>query len=459
MTRGLLALVLAAGKGTRFKSDRIKVLHPLLGRPMIRLVVDCVQALRPETVTLVVGHQRETVMEELSSRRVEYVVQKDQRGTAHAVLSAAAILRKKQDKDLLVINGDLPLIRPETLRPLVKQHRREENALTFLAAEMEDPTGFGRIVSGGDGTIRIIEEREATAAQRKIKEVNVGVYLFRVRDLLEALPRISDKNRKREFYLTDIIEIMSASGKKVGTCRAPGEQEIVGINERLELARAAEILRLRKLRALAESGVTILDPAGTWVDLDVRIGRDTILYPSVFLEGRTRIGEGCTLYPFVHIRDSRVEDGAEILSSTVVEESRVGKNARVGPFAHLRPKSVVGEGARVGNFVEMKNTVFGKRSKAGHLSYLGDSVVGEEANIGAGTITCNYDGERKHRTRIGDKAFIGSGVELVAPVKIGKGAYVGAGSTITKDVSDGALAVGRSRQVEKRGWARRKRKK
>lgn len=459
MKKKHLALVLAAGKGTRFKSDKIKVLHPMLGKPMIHLVVDCMFALGSEAVYVVVGHQKDEVMKEEFSKPVEFIHQKKQLGTAHAVLAAKKMLQVNKDKDLLVINGDLALIRPESLRPLIKQHRKEKNALTFLSAIMDDPSGFGRVTYHNNGLIRIFEEKDATPAQRKIKEVNVGVYLFRIEDLLKALPKISNKNFKGEFYLTDIIEIMSWGMGRVGVCRAPVQQEIVGINDRYELAKAVEILRQRKIKSLASGGVTIYDPSTTWIDLDVKIGRDTTIFSSVILEGKTVVGQGCKLYPFVHVRNSRVGHEAKILTSTMIEESTIERGAQIGPFTHLRPKSFVKSGAKVGNFVEMKNTVFGRGSKAGHLSYLGDAEVKDNVNIGAGTITCNFDGKKKHKTIIEEGAFIGSGTELVAPVKIGKDAYVGAGSTINKNVSSGALAVSRSKQVEKPGWGKKKRKK
>ena len=459
MKKNLIALVLAAGKGTRFKSDTIKVLHPMLGKPMIHLVVDCMLALRPENVFVVVGHQKDDVMQEEYSKPIRFIHQKKQLGTAHAVLAAKNILKSNREKDLLVMNGDLTLIRPETLRPMIRQHRKHNNALTFLSAEMADPTGFGRVTYHENNVIKIFEERDATSAQRRIKEVDVGVYLFRIKELLEALPKIANNNIKGEFYLTDIIEIMSVQGQRVGVHKAPAEQEIVGINDRYELAKAVEILRQRKIMSLAESGVTIYDPATTWIDLDVKIGRDTTIYSSVIIEGKTKIGRGCILYPFVHLRDTRVGDDVSVLTSTVIEESTIERGAQVGPFTHLRPKSIIKAGAKVGNFVEMKNTVFGSGSKAGHLSYLGDSDIRNNVNIGAGTITCNYDGKKKHKTFIDEGAFIGSGTELVAPVKIGKDSYVGAGSTITKNVSSGALAVSRSKQIEKPGWGRKKRKK
>jgi bifunctional UDP-N-acetylglucosamine pyrophosphorylase/glucosamine-1-phosphate N-acetyltransferase len=426
---------------------------------MLRYVVDCVVRLKPEKVFVVVGYQREDVIEEVLSGLVGCVVQKNQRGTAHAVLSAKEVLAKKKRKDLLIINADLPLLRPQTLRPFVSFHQRHGNALTFLSAELENPTGFGRVLRSGKEVERIIEERDASASERRIKEINAGVYLFRIDDLFQVLPKISNKNKKGEYYLTDAIEIMLKQGKKVGIFKTSHPEEIVGINDRYELAKAVEVLRDRKIKSLTRQGVTVYDPSSAWIDTDVKVGRDTIIYSSVFLEGKTVIGQDCRLYPFVHIADSKVGDRVKILSSTMIEKSTIHDEAQIGPFSRLRPKSIVREGARIGNFVEMKNSIFGKRSKAGHLSYLGDCTVEENVNIGAGTITCNYDGQKKYRTTIRKGAFIGSGTELVAPVEIGKNAYVGAGSTITKDVSPEALAVTRGKQVEKSLWAKKKRKK
>lgn len=453
MRKGFFALVLAAGEATRFKSEKNKVLYPLLGKSMLHHVLDFVFKLKPTKVYVVVGSQKEEVMKDVSARKVEFITQRKQLGTAHAVLAAKSRLQKKKDMDVLILNADLPLLRPETLRSMLLFHRRERNSLTFLSAELENPKGFGRVVRAPD-KIKIVEEREVSPFLRRIKEVNAGVYLFRIKDLLKALPRVSNQNKKREYYLTDLVEILSAK-KKVAAFKTSHLEEIVGVNNRYELAKAVEVLRERKIKALAKQGVTVYDPLTTWVDLDVKIGKDTTIYPSVIIEGRSLVGRKCRLYPFVHIIDSRLGNRVKILSSTVIEESLIEDDAQVGPFSRLRPKTVVRSGAKVGNFVEMKNTVFGKFSKAGHLSYLGDCRVKERVNVGAGTITCNYDGRKKHRTSIGADAFIGSGTELVAPLKIGKGAYIGAGSTITKNVRPGSLAVSRSKQVEKPGWARR----
>ena len=459
MKKGLSALILAAGKGTRFKSDKIKVLHSLMGKSMLQLVVDSVQRLGPDRIHIVVGYQKDLVQKSLTGQNIDFVFQSKQLGTAHAVLAAQAALKKEADKDLLIMNGDLPLIRSETLKPLLRNHRKKGNSLTFLTTDLDDPTGFGRVMLSEDKTFRIIEEKDATPAQRKEKEINVGIYLFRIKDLLKGLTQVSNKNKKGEYYLTDMIEILSRNGRKVGKYKTRNTEEIVGVNDRYELARANDVLRLRKIKSLNEQGVTVYDPGSTWIDLDVKVGRDTVLYPSVILEGESVIGSHCTLYPYVHVIDTRVGKRVKLLSSSMFEQSVILDDAQVGPFTHLRPNTVIRQGAKVGNFVEMKNTDFGRHSKAGHLSYLGDADIQEDVNIGAGTITCNYDGARKSRTKIESGAFIGSGTELIAPVKIGKKAYVGAGSTITKDVSPESLAVSRSRQEERPGWAKRKRKK
>jgi bifunctional UDP-N-acetylglucosamine pyrophosphorylase/glucosamine-1-phosphate N-acetyltransferase len=459
MKQGFHALILAAGKGTRFKSDIIKVLHPLMGRTMIDIVLDSIFRLRPDRIHLVAGYQKDRVQEALKSRGLDFVEQKPQLGTAHAVMAACSQLRQDKDADLLVMNADLPLIRTETLRPLLRQHRRQGNALTFMTSVMENPFGFGRVIYLENGRTRIVEEKDATPAQRKLKEANVGIYVFKIRDLLWVLPKISNHNKKREYYLTDTIEILSASGRKVTPCPAESDAEIVGVNDRVELARAVETLRERKITSLAEKGVTFYDPASTWVDFDVSIGRDTVIYPMVVLEGKTKIGERCVIYPGTHIMDARIGHDVSVLTASVLEEAKVEEGCRIGPYARLRPGTILRAGARVGNFVEMKKTDFGPGSKAMHLSYVGDTDVGAKVNIGAGTITCNYDGVKKSKTRIESGAFIGSGTQLIAPVKVGKNAYVGAGSTITKDVSPDALAVSRARQSEKKGWARKRKRK
>jgi bifunctional UDP-N-acetylglucosamine pyrophosphorylase/glucosamine-1-phosphate N-acetyltransferase len=456
MRKGFFALILAAGKGTRFKSEIIKVLHPMLGKSMLRLVLDCIFRLRPEKVFVVVGTQKEKVMKEAPSSKVEFITQPRPLGTAHAVQAAKNALNKGGEKDILIINGDLPLMTPETLRPLLALHRKEGNSLTFLSADLENPSGFGRIVRSGD-EIRIVEEKDATPSQRRIKEVNAGVYVFRIKDLLEALPKLSNKNKKSEYYLTDVTGIMSQEGKSIGVHKTENKKDLIGVNGRYELALAIEVLRERKIKALAEKGVTVYDPRTAWIDLDVKIGPETIIYSSVIIEGASVVGSDCRIYPFVHIVDSKIGNRVKILSSTMIEESVIEDEAQVGPFTHFRPKTIIKSRAKVGNFVEMKNTIFGKKSKAGHLTYLGDCEVREDVNIGAGTITCNYDGKKKYKTFIDAGVFIGSGTELVAPLRVGKKAYIGAGSTITRDVAPESLAVARSKQVVRQGRDPRKR--
>jgi len=452
-------LVLAAGKGTRFKSHLIKVLHTLLGRTMLGWVLESVSGLDPDKISVVVGYQKQEVKKEIDGEKIAFIHQKKQLGTAHAVGSARDYIKNHLNKDILIMNGDLPLIRTATLKPLVEKHQREKNDLTFMSAEMENPTGFGRLVYGKKGRITIVEEKEATEEEKKIKEANVGIYIFRAEALLKTLPKISNQNKKKEYYITDAVEILSGEGGRVKVFKTENTKEIVGVNDRFEMGLAAKELCLRKIRTLSAEGVTFYDPDSTWIDAEVKIGRDTVIHPFVVLEGNTEIGKECVIFPSVHIINSHISDQVKVLNSTLIEHSTIEEQVKVGPSAHLRPETVLKKGSKVGNFVEMKKTVFGERSKAGHLTYLGDSKVGKEVNIGAGTITCNYDGRKKNKTVIEDGAFIGSGVELVAPVKVGKNAYIGAGSTITKDVSPDSLAVERSSQKQRKGWVKNRRKK
>ncbi|MCD6194148.1 MAG: bifunctional UDP-N-acetylglucosamine diphosphorylase/glucosamine-1-phosphate N-acetyltransferase GlmU, partial [Candidatus Aminicenantes bacterium] len=324
---------------------------------------------------------------------------------------------------------------------------------------MGNPYGFGRVVEVAPGKYKVIEEREASPEEKRIKLANVGIYLGRIRDLLEALPQVSNDNSKKEYYLTDLIEILSCQDKKVQPFILPESEEIVGVNDRFELAQAIRVLQRRRNREFCEKGVTLLDPDSIWIEMEVEIEPDTVIWPEVILAGRTRIGRECEIESFCLIRDSKLKNKVHVFPSSVIEGSCLDDETHVGPFTHLRPGTHLRRGSRVGNFVEMKKTDFGPGSKALHLSYLGDSKVGQRVNIGAGTITCNYDGLKKYETVIEDEVFVGSGTQLVAPVKVGRGAYIGAGSTITKNVSPEALAVARSRQIEKKGWARRKKRK
>lgn len=462
MKKGLLTLALADEGEARFKSEKIKFLYPLLGKSMLRLVLETILGLKPEKIYVITGSQKAEVEEEIKkgigSYRVELITE-ERRGKkkSPAFLVLKNALGRQKEKDLLVVRGDLPLIQAVTLKALLSFHRRRGNSLTVMSAELDNPSGFRRVIRQETGKLKIIDETKAPLATGKQKEVYTGVYVVKIQDFLRALIRTSRSAKKADFSFESVLELMNE--KKVGLFPTPSPQDILSINTRYELAKAATLLRERKIKELAESGVTVYDPSSAWIDLDVQIGKDTVIYPSVILERKTIIGKNCWVYPGAHLVKARIGNRVRIFSSTVIEDATVEDEAQVGPFARLRPKTVVRSGARVGNFVEMKNADLGRYSKALHMTYLGDCEVGENANIGAGTITCNFDGVKKHKTIIERETFIGSGTELVAPVRIGKGAYVGAGSTITKNVSPGALAVARGKQVEKLGWARRKRAK
>ncbi|HRY29472.1 MAG TPA: bifunctional UDP-N-acetylglucosamine diphosphorylase/glucosamine-1-phosphate N-acetyltransferase GlmU [Elusimicrobiota bacterium] len=448
-------LVLAAGEGTRMKSSLPKVLHEAAGEPLLEHVFRAAAPLRGP-VGVVVGHGAERVRERYAGRCL-FFLQKRRLGSGDAVKSAAAWL-KRRGGDVVVLCGDAPLIRPGTLKRLTAVHRREKNAVTLLTARVSDPFGYGRIVRDAVGRPRaIVEHRDATPEQRRIDEINSGMYCFRAKDLRAALKRLRPDNEKKEYYLTDAVAFLADRGRPVGALCLDSEEEVLGVNRRSELAAADKILRRRTLEKLMAAGVTVVDPDSTYVDAGVRVGRDTVLYPQTFLKGRTAVGRGGRIGPFSFLQDCRVGDDAE-LRAVFAYGSVVGPGARVGPFTHLRPGTRIGAGARVGNFVETKNSRVGPKSKVSHLSYVGDAVLGADVNVGAGAITCNYDGFRKHRTHIGSGAFVGSNANLVAPVRVGRGAIVGAGSTIVRDVPADALALERATEIVKKGWARRKRR-
>jgi bifunctional UDP-N-acetylglucosamine pyrophosphorylase/glucosamine-1-phosphate N-acetyltransferase len=450
-------LVLAAGKGTRMKSARPKVLHAAAGRALIDYVLDAAASLSPATVTVVVGHQGEDVARWVSARPgVRTVVQEPQLGTAHAVLQAEGAL-DGQAGTLVLLSGDVPLLSRGTLRALLDTHVTAGAAATVLTARLENPYGYGRIVRDDGAIARIVEERDASPAERAIDEINTGVYAFEVASLFSALRGIAASNAQGEYYLTDLVAAFRRTGRPVATVSVGDPREILGVNSRADLARVGAIVRQQVNEQLMAAGVSIVDPATTYIDAGVTVGPDTVIHPNVYLEGRTRIGSGCEILPNVRIVDGVIGDHVVINSFTVITESTVASDVRIGPFAHLRPGSDVRAGAHIGNFVELKKTVFGEGSKASHLSYLGDATIGAGVNIGAGTITCNYDGVNKNQTVIGDGAFIGSDSQLVAPVTIGEGAYVAAGSSIVEDVPPGALGIARGRQANIEGWVERKR--
>jgi bifunctional UDP-N-acetylglucosamine pyrophosphorylase/glucosamine-1-phosphate N-acetyltransferase len=451
----LHVVVLAAGKGTRMKSSQPKVLHELAGRPIIEHVLRTVDALHATSTIVVVGHGADRVRAALSSRpSLEFAVQSPQLGTGHALLQAESALSGKSGT-VLLLYADVPLLQPGTLTRLVEHHRTHKAAATVLTMELPEPYGYGRIVRDKKGLIsRIVEERDASGEQRRIREVNSGLYCFNMQPLFGALHQLATDNAQGEYYLTDLVSMYRQRKLRVETLMVDTPGELRGVNSRLDLAELGGVLRARKNRdALLE------DPASTFIDMDVTIAPDTVIGPGVVLQGTTKIGEGCRIHAGCRITNSTVGARVVMLDHSIVIDSTIGSDARIGPFAHLRPQSEVGEGAHVGNFVELKKTSMGKGAKANHLAYLGDATIGAGANIGAGTITCNYDGVNKHPTIIEDGAFIGSDSQLVAPVRVGAGAYVGAGSTITKDVPADALAVSRTPQQNRPGWAAARRAK
>ena len=451
-------IVLAAGKGTRMRSRRPKVLHPLAGQSLIDRVLRTSRTLGPSTLTVVVGHQSDLVQTALSHHRdLQFVRQEPQLGTAHALQQARSALASVQG-NLVVLSGDVPRLRSATLTALIDTHEAAGAAATVLTAALERPYGYGRIVRSHGEMVGIVEETYATPEQRSIREINGGVYVFEIEPLFDALDQIPQAGPKRERYLPAIVPLYRRRGLRVDTVTAEDPDEIRGINSQTELAEVSSIVRQSKNEGLMGAGVTIEDPLTTYIDDDVTVGPDTIIHPGVRLEGRTHVGERCEIQSWVRVVDSTIEDDCTVRNCCVVTEARLASGSVVGPFAHLRPGSTLESGARVGNFVEMKQSTLGRGSKANHLSYLGDATIGNRVNVGAGTITCNYDGTAKNRTTIADGVFIGSGSQLVAPVTVGQDGYIAAGSCITEDVPPGALGVARARQENKPGWVEKKRK-
>jgi bifunctional UDP-N-acetylglucosamine pyrophosphorylase/glucosamine-1-phosphate N-acetyltransferase len=457
----LHVVVLAAGKGKRMKSLRPKVLHRVAGLPMVEYVLATAAALNPRSTTLVVGYQAETLRSALVRHPgLAFVVQEPQLGTAHALLAAEMALRAARGT-LVLLSGDVPLLSARTLKTLVDHHEAVKAMATVVTAVVDDPGGYGRIIragQSGEQIARIVEDKDATPAERDVREINSGIYAFALDGLFETLRGIAAENAQGEHYLTDLIAIYRRLGTKAETVTVENPDEIRGINSRSELAEVSRLVRDQKTAELMASGVTIEDPSTAYIDRDVVIGEDTVIHPGVSIEGRTQIGTGCEIHSGVRIVDSHIGDGVTILDHCVIAEARIANQVRVGPFAHLRKGADVRENARVGNFVELKQTVLGEGSKSMHLTYLGDATIGARVNIGAGTITCNYDGEKKTRTVIEDGAFIGSDTQLIAPVTIGKDAYVGSGTTIREDVPPGALAVSAGKQRNIEGWVDKKKK-
>jgi bifunctional UDP-N-acetylglucosamine pyrophosphorylase / glucosamine-1-phosphate N-acetyltransferase len=439
----IFAVVLAAGKGTRMKSNRAKVLHTLCGVPMVNYVIEAIRPLSPERLLVVVGHQAGLV-EAVLPNDAEPVLQKEQRGTGDAVRVALEALEGEEEGVLLVVNGDGPLVSDRTLGELVERHRSAQVGATVLVAELDDPGGLGRVIEDA-GVVSIVEERDATEAEREIQLVNLGLYAFDLPEIRDAIGRVEADNGQGELYLTDVLGIIGLRSRAV-TYHLKNLEEANLVNDRSQLARAEEILRRRILDAHMRDGVTVRDPVSTHIEASVEIGRDTVILPGTFLRGSTKIGSDCVIGPSTDLLDTAVGEGA-LVEHSVGRGAEVGPRASVGPYAFLRPGTVLGPDAKVGAYCEIKNTRVGRGSKVPHLSYVGDAEIGEGANLGAGTITANYDGVNKSRTKIGDGVFTGVNTNLIAPVTIGEGAYLGAGSVVNKDIPPGKLAVGMPARV------------
>jgi bifunctional UDP-N-acetylglucosamine pyrophosphorylase/glucosamine-1-phosphate N-acetyltransferase len=451
--------IMAAGKGTRLKSQLPKVLHEVGGKPLLAHVIRAATAITPASdVFVIIGHEAELVRAATQKTGVRFVLQPEQHGTGHALMVAQPALAGYDH--VIVLSGDAPLITPETITRLRDFHLQARAAMTLLSADLENPTGYGRVLRKSPASPEVkavVEEKAASPAQKKIHEINSGFYVFAIPDLHQNITHLSTANAHGEYYLTDMAAILRKAKRKVVATKTANPSEVLGGNTRAELAEIDEKMRLAKCRQLMADGVTVFYPATCVIDIDVQIAPDTVIEPYVQLLGNTKIGTACRVRSYSVIRDSEVADGVTIRPGSLIEESRIEAGAVIGPYSHLRPGSEIGEAAHVGNFVETKKIKLGKGSKANHLTYLGDADIGVGVNIGAGTITCNYDGVHKHTTVIEDGVFIGSDSTLVAPVRVGKGAYVAAASCITENVPEDALAVGRSRQIVKDGWARAKR--
>jgi bifunctional UDP-N-acetylglucosamine pyrophosphorylase/glucosamine-1-phosphate N-acetyltransferase len=456
--------ILAAGKGTRLKSHHPKVLHQIGGKPLLgHVIASASKEVAARDIFAIIGHEAERVQQALAHAGTQFVLQTEQLGTGHAIMTARKALVNYDF--FLVLSGDVPLIRPETIARVRDFHLQSGAAMTILTAEPSDPTGYGRIIrkkhdgQPTDIVAAIVEHKSATKEQLKVREINSGIYAFSSRVLFSHLDKLTTDNPHKEFYLTDMAAILTRAGEKVAAMRAEDPTEVLGINTRADLARLDALLRRRKVDELMASGVTIFQPESCVIEPDVTVGPDTIIEPFVQLRGTTQVGSDCQISSYSVITDSQLGDEVTVKPGCILSDARVENGAILGPYCHLRPGADVGTGAHVGNFVELKKTRLGTGSKANHLSYLGDATIGSNVNVGAGTITCNYDGVHKHHTTIEDGSFIGSDTTLVAPVKVGDRAYVGAGSCITEDVPEDSLALGRARQINKEGWAKQKREK
>ena len=450
------AVILAAGQGKRMRSVHPKVLHKVGGKPMLLHVMDAARKAGVEEQIVVIGHGRETLLESLPE--LNYVVQEQQLGTGHAVFQAREAVGKGVER-VLVLCGDTPLLTASTLKNLIEYHEKTGAEATILTAEMDNPWGYGRILRNDAGNVeKIVEHKDASPEELLIKEINSGTYIFQKTSLFAALDKLTPDNAQGEYYLTDVISVFFRQGKKVSAFKAEDTKEVQGINDRVQLAEVEEIFRSRKNRELMLSGVSLIDPATTYIDADVKIGQDTVILPHTIIQGNSIIGSHCLIGPSSRLEDCVLGNNC-IVQYSVLIESKFGQGCKIGPFAYVRPGSDLRDNVKIGDFVEIKKSTIGTGSKVPHLTYLGDSEVGVGVNVGAGTITCNYDGEKKHKTIISDNVFVGSNSNLVAPLEIGKDAYIAAGSTITENVPEGALAIARERQTTKEGWVAKKGKK
>lgn len=452
------SIILAAGEGTRMKSKTPKVLHNLCGQPMIKYVVDAAKGANLDENIIVVGHGGEIVKETMKDENVKFVTQPIGEdypyGTGYAVMQGKDYI--KEDSYVVILYGDTPLIKSDTISNLIEYHKNGSYNVTVLTAEFEDPAGYGRIIRDNKGNVlEIVEHKDATEEQRGIKEINSGIYCFDGKHLKEVLDKLDNDNAQGEYYITDAIKILSSEGYKVGGYKLENNIEIMGVNSRVQLAEAEVIMRKWINEKFMLEGVTIINPDNTYIDGNARIGKDTIIYPGAIIEGETEIGEDCIIGHNSRIVNSKIGDRVNIQISTIID-SKVDDDTNIGPYAYLRPNSEIGKNVKIGDFVEVKNSRIGDKSKASHLAYIGDAEVGENVNIGCGVVFVNYDGKRKYRTIVEDNAFIGSNSNLVAPVVIKKNAYIASGSTITEEVEEGSLSIARARQVNKERWVEKK---
>ncbi|AGX41179.1 bifunctional UDP-N-acetylglucosamine diphosphorylase/glucosamine-1-phosphate N-acetyltransferase GlmU [Clostridium saccharobutylicum] len=447
------ALVLAAGQGKRIKSDLPKVLHKVCGKEMLKHVIDSIRNSGIDDINVIIGKGAELVKERTQDRNVSYSLQAEQLGTGHAVQCSKEFLQGKKGV-VAIFTGDTPLIKQSTVERLVEDHINNKNAATILTAIVDDPTGYGRIVRKDNQVLKIVEHKDCNEEELKITEMNSGIYCFDIELLVKALDKLNNNNEQGEYYLTDVIEILKSENKVIGAVVTDFE-ETIGVNSRVQLAQAEEILKNRINLKHMENGVTLIDPKTTYIGIDVEIGKDTIIYPNNILEGNTKIGSNCLLYQNSRIADSTIGDEVDIQSSVILD-SKIGDNTTVGPFAYIRPESTIGKHARIGDFVEIKKSTIGDGTKVSHLTYIGDAEVGSDCNFGCGTVVVNYDGKVKHKTVIGDNSFIGCNTNLVSPVKVGDNTYIAAGSTITAEVKEGDLAVARAKQRNISGWVEKK---